>query len=79
MSPTNPTNQDDKEDDQEEDSPISELPSSKKGSRLAINMAHILGRRRHTVCHIGVQLKKSPSTSPTTLKVRWYMMVYLFY
>lgn len=39
----------------EEVSPISDLPPAAKslGSRLGVNMAQVLGRRRHTICQIG--------------------------
>ncbi|GFR83241.1 hypothetical protein ElyMa_004118800 [Elysia marginata] len=39
----------------DEVSPIGDLPTAAKslGSRLGVNMAQVLGRRRHTICQIG--------------------------
>ncbi|GFN79439.1 hypothetical protein PoB_000594500 [Plakobranchus ocellatus] len=38
----------------EDVSPISDLPAAKSlGNRLGVNMAQVLGRRRHTICQIG--------------------------
>ncbi|XP_035828053.1 uncharacterized protein LOC101861484 [Aplysia californica] len=65
----------------EDSSPISELPSpvaKPMGNRLGINMAQVLGRRRHTICQISDSSSAASAPVDPVSKAKQYNYVRKF-